>query len=78
MPYIKQKDRPALDQHIEQLALEIKKLAREEGIQGISKLREEDFGSYLWTAGIPDPELIIRTSGEMRTSKFLPWQSAYS
>ena len=56
----------------------VKKLAREEGIQGISKLREEDFGSYLWTAGIPDPELIIRTSGEMRTSNFLPWQSAYS
>ena len=30
------------------------------------------------TAGIPDPELIIRTSGEFRTSNFLMWQSAYS
>ena len=33
---------------------------------------------YLYTAGIPDPELIIRPSGEIRTSNFLPWQSAYS
>ena len=39
---------------------------------------EENFSKYLWSAGIPDPELIIRTSGEMRTSNFLPWQSAYS
>ena len=31
---------------------------------------EEDFGKYLWTAGFKDPELIIRTSGEMRTSNF--------
>ncbi len=34
--------------------------------------------SYLFTAGIPDPDLIIRTSGEMRISNFLIWQSAYS
>jgi len=33
---------------------------------------------YLYTAGIPDPDLIIRTSGEMRLSNFLLWQSAYS
>ena len=33
---------------------------------------------YLFTAGIPDPDLIIRTSGELRTSNFLVWQSAYS
>ena len=36
------------------------------------------FGSYLDSAGIPDPELIIRPSGEKRTSNFLLWQSAYS
>ena len=30
------------------------------------------------TVGIPDPDLVIRTSGEMRTSNFLPWQTAYS
>jgi undecaprenyl diphosphate synthase len=34
--------------------------------------------SYLYTAGIPDPDLIIRTSGEMRLSNFLLWQSAYA
>ncbi|MBN1439156.1 MAG: isoprenyl transferase [Anaerolineales bacterium] len=35
-------------------------------------------GKYLFTAGIPDPDLVIRTSGEQRTSNFLLWQSAYS
>ena len=34
--------------------------------------------SYLYTYGSPDPDLVIRTSGEMRTSNFLLWQSAYS
>lgn len=36
------------------------------------------FASYLATAGIPDPEIVIRTSGEQRLSNFLIWQSAYS
>lgn len=39
---------------------------------------EESFGKYLWSAGIPDPELIIRPSGELRLSNFLLWQCAYS
>jgi undecaprenyl diphosphate synthase len=39
---------------------------------------EELVSQYLFTAGIPDPDLIIRTSGELRTSNFLPWQSVYS
>jgi undecaprenyl diphosphate synthase len=39
---------------------------------------EELVSRYLFTAGIPDPDLIIRTSGEMRISNFLIWQSAYS
>jgi len=39
---------------------------------------EKLFESYLFTAGIPDPDLIIRTSGEMRLSNFLLWQAAYS
>ncbi|MCX6056514.1 MAG: polyprenyl diphosphate synthase [Chloroflexi bacterium] len=39
---------------------------------------EELVGSNLFTFGSPDPDLIIRTSGEMRTSNFLIWQSAYS
>ena len=39
---------------------------------------EEMFSAYLDTAGIPDPDLIIRTAGEMRLSNFLLWQAAYS
>jgi len=39
---------------------------------------EENFSDYLYTAGIPDPELLIRTSGEMRISNFLLWQLSYS
>ena len=41
-------------------------------------LTEADFGQYLFSAGIPDPELIIRPSGEIRLSNFLLWQCAYS
>ncbi len=39
---------------------------------------ESTFGSYLSTAGIPDPDLLIRTSGEMRISNFFLWQTAYT
>ena len=42
------------------------------------ELTEELFESYLDTAGVPPPDLVIRTSGEMRISNFLLWQSAYS
>ena len=42
------------------------------------ELTEEMLSSYLYSADVPDPELIIRPSGEMRTSNFLLWQSAYS
>jgi undecaprenyl diphosphate synthase len=42
------------------------------------ELTEDMFASYLDTSGLPDPDLIIRTSGEMRISNFLLWQSAYS
>lgn len=41
-------------------------------------LTEEVFASYLYTVGLPDPDLIIRTAGEMRLSNFLIWQAAYS
>ena len=41
-------------------------------------LTEELLSSYLYSANVPDPELIIRPSGELRTSNFLLWQSAYS
>ena len=47
---------------------------------GISakEVNNELISQYLFTAGIPDPDLVIRTSGELRTSNFLIWQSAYS
>lgn len=48
------------------------------GICKPEELTEENFTRYLYSADIPDPELIIRPSGEMRTSNFLLWQSAYS
>ena len=41
-------------------------------------LNEEAFSRYLDSRGIPDPDLIIRPSGELRLSNFLPWQGAYS
>ncbi len=41
-------------------------------------LTEAEFENYLDSAGVPDPELVIRPSGEMRISNFLSWQSAYS
>lgn len=42
------------------------------------EITEELFESYLDTAGVPDPDLVIRTSGEQRVSNFLLWQMAYS
>jgi undecaprenyl diphosphate synthase len=44
----------------------------------VDKINEQLFSSYLGTSGIPDPELLIRTSGEHRISNFLLWQIAYS
>ena len=41
-------------------------------------LTEERFGNYLYSAGIPDPDLLIRPGGELRISNFLLWQCAYS
>ena len=59
---------------------------RKEIIDGINKLlkeeknevTEEDFRNYLYQPDIPDPELVIRTSGEFRVSNFLLWEVAYS
>jgi undecaprenyl diphosphate synthase len=42
------------------------------------EVNEALIGRYLFTDGIPDPDLVIRTSGEMRTSNFLPWQAVYA
>lgn len=51
----------------------------EEYKQGIApELTEEQFAQYLYSANIPDPDLLIRPGGELRLSNFLMWQSAYS
>jgi undecaprenyl diphosphate synthase len=42
------------------------------------ELDETLFSQYLYTAGLPDPDLIIRTAGELRVSNFLIWQGAYA
>lgn len=42
------------------------------------RINEKTFGQFLWTNGEPDPDLIIRTGGEMRLSNFLLWQASYS
>lgn len=46
--------------------------------RALPDLTEEAFSRYLYTEGIPDPDLLIRTSGEMRISNFLLWQLAYT
>lgn len=55
-------------------------LAREvaEGRLDPDRIDENEFQRHLFTAGLPDPDLLIRTSGEMRISNFLLWQLAYS
>ncbi|MEE2524895.1 isoprenyl transferase [Hyphobacterium sp. HN65] len=57
-----------------------RRIAREvsEGRLDPGAITEETFASHLDTAGMPDPDLVIRTSGEHRTSNFLIWQAAYA
>jgi len=57
-----------------------KRFARdvEAGRADASSLTEEGFAGYLDTSALPDPDLVIRTSGEMRVSNFLLWQIAYA
>ncbi len=49
-----------------------------EGKTTVDQLDETKFAQYLYTNGLPEVDLLIRTSGEQRTSNFLPWQLAYS
>lgn len=44
----------------------------------VNELNEDRFANFLYTAGLPDPDLLIRTSGELRLSNFLIWQLAYT
>jgi undecaprenyl diphosphate synthase len=48
------------------------------GLLDISDITEETFSNFLYTANIPDPDLLIRTSGERRISNFLLWQTSYT
>lgn len=49
-----------------------------EGKLSIEEINEEIFAEHLYTKSAPDPDLLIRTSGELRLSGFLPWQTVYS
>ena len=49
-----------------------------DGVLDIDSISEEIVSNYMYTKNMPDPDLMIRTSGELRTSNFLPWQLVYS
>jgi undecaprenyl diphosphate synthase len=53
-------------------------LAEQRASGSSEKLTEADIERHLYTSGLPDPDLLIRTSGEMRISNFLLWQIAYA
>lgn len=57
---------------------EIKKAVQEIIDSGIKEITEDLISKHLYTANIPDPDLLIRTGGEMRVSNYLLWQIAYS
>ena len=56
---------------------EIAQEVKEDKIE-VETITEDTIASHLYTAHMPDPDLLIRTSGELRTSNFLPWQLVYS
>lgn len=56
----------------------IRKLQADPAAPRGEQLTEAAFANYLDTRGVPDPDLMVRTSGELRTSNFLPWQLAYA
>ena len=58
---------------VKEIAIQVKN-----GTLQIDDITEDTISNNLYTAGIPDPDLLIRTSGELRTSNFLPWQIVYS
>lgn len=64
----------------QEIIIGIKKFIKniKEGLVALEDLTDELFKNYLWTANMPEPELIIRTSGVKRLSNFLLYQAAYS
>ena len=58
----------------------VKEIANQvkEGKIGVEDINEETISAHLYTKNEPDPDLVIRTSGELRLSNFLPWQSVYA
>lgn len=68
----------------EEIVAAVRKLLRERAGEGAdvedvaASLDAEAIGQHLYTAGLPDPDFVIRTSGEVRLSGFLLWQTAYS
>jgi undecaprenyl diphosphate synthase len=64
----------------EEIAEATKKIASEvkSGALDLADISPQLFSRYLYTADIPDPDLLIRTSGEMRVSNFLLWQISYA
>lgn len=64
----------------DEIILAIKKMISDnrEGKLDIDDVDDDTFGRYLYTSNIPDPDLLIRTSGEYRISNFLLWQMAYT
>jgi undecaprenyl diphosphate synthase len=64
----------------DEIVLAVQKAAADvqNGLLALDDLTPDLFSEYLYTKGIPDPDLLIRTSGEMRISNFLLWQIAYS
>ena len=57
---------------------EIVRAAKRWAAAGCPELDEAGFSSYLWSAGVPDPDLLIRPGGEKRISNYLLWQLAYT
>jgi len=56
----------------------VNQILREKRESSRQPITEEEFAEKMYTAGLPDPDLLIRTSGEMRVSNFLLWQIAYA
>ncbi len=63
-----------------ELVSAVRALAREvaDGRLAVDAIDEEEVAKHLYTAGLPDPDLLIRTSGDLRVSNFLLWQIAYA